>query len=79
MIIRPAFRVELKMHVRRADGSREVVWLPINESFDGQTVVKALQEATEAGCNEVGRNEDCDVGSPVGRIDVDCAAATAAS
>ena len=29
--------------------------MPINESFDGQTVVKALQEATEAGCNEVGR------------------------
>jgi len=54
MIIRPAFRVELKMHVRRADGSREVVWLPINESFDGQTADERSLETREEPVHAAG-------------------------
>jgi hypothetical protein len=53
--IRPAFRVELKVRVRRADGTTGIRWLPMPEPFDGSNVECALAHAVDEAGDEVRR------------------------
>jgi hypothetical protein len=52
---RPTFRLDLKFLVRKADGTREIVWMHYPGVFSGRSVVCALAEASEAACEEVRR------------------------
>jgi hypothetical protein len=55
MLPRPTFRLDMKVLVRRADGSRAIIWMHYPGVFSGRTVECALAEATEAACEEVRR------------------------
>jgi hypothetical protein len=52
---RPTFRLDMKWVVTRADGAKEIIWMPYPGVFSGRTVECALAEATEAACEEVRR------------------------
>ena len=52
---RPTFRLDMKVLVRRSDGSRGILWMHFPGVFSGRTVECALAEATEAACDEVRR------------------------
>jgi hypothetical protein len=53
--IRSTFRVELKVRVRRTDGSTSLMWMAMPELYDGQNIECALAHAVDKAAEEVRR------------------------
>jgi hypothetical protein len=53
--IRSTFRVELKVRVRRTDGSTSLIWMAMPDPYDGQNIECALAHAVDKAAEEVRR------------------------
>jgi hypothetical protein len=53
--IRSTFRVELKVRVRRTDGSTSLMWMAMPDPYDGQNIECALAHAVDKAAEEVRR------------------------
>lgn len=69
--LRPAFRVELKVKVRRADDTSSMLWLTMPDEYGGQTVECALAHAVDKAGDEVRRIASRPAYDLVGKLGAD--------